>query len=33
GQKVWFQARVVTQSGRLSTPWQFGPKTIEDDAA
>lgn len=31
GQKVWFQARMMTNSGRLSTPWQFGPRIIEAD--
>jgi len=32
GQKVWFQARLMTVSGRLSQAWQLAPKTIEDDA-
>lgn len=32
-QKVWFRARLITQSGRLSTPWQLTPKIIADDAA
>jgi len=32
GQKVWFRARVVTDSGRLSNAWQADPRTIEADA-
>jgi len=31
GQKVWFQARVLTVSGRLSQPWQLDPRVIEAD--
>jgi len=31
GQKVWFQARLMTNSGRLSNLWQFGPRTIIAD--
>ena len=30
-QKVWFQARLLTVSGRLSEPWQINPRTIEAD--
>lgn len=31
GQKVWFRARVLTVSGRLSEPWILDPRTIEAD--
>lgn len=31
GQKVWFQARVVTDSGRLSEEWGVDPRIIEAD--
>lgn len=31
GQKVWFQARVLTNSGRLSTPWMLDPREIIAD--
>jgi len=31
GQKVWFRARVLTESGRLSEPWSLPPRTIEAD--
>lgn len=31
GQKVWFGARVITGSGRLSAFWQLDPRTIEAD--
>jgi len=31
GQKVWFGARVMTVSGRLSNFWTFDPRTIEAD--
>jgi len=31
GQKVWFLARVLTVSGRLSQPWQLDPRTIIAD--
>lgn len=31
GQKVWFQARVITVSGRLSDLWGIEPKEIEAD--
>jgi len=32
GQKVFFQARVMTDSGRLSNRWQTDPRIIEADA-
>jgi len=32
GQKVWFRARLITDSGRLSETWQVDPRTIEADA-
>ena len=32
GQKVFFQARVMTDSGRLSKRWQTDPRIIEADA-
>jgi len=31
GQKVWFQARIMTDSGRLTTLWTTDPRTIEAD--
>ncbi len=31
GQKVWFQARVITTTGRLSELWQLDPRTIVAD--
>jgi len=31
GQKVWFQARLITVSGRLSQIWTVDPRVIEDD--
>jgi len=31
GQKVWFRARMISQSGRMSEPWQLDPRTIEAD--
>lgn len=31
GQKVWFQARVITVSGRLSELWTIDPRTVEAD--
>lgn len=31
GQKVWFQARLMTQSGRLTKLWTLTPKIIADD--
>lgn len=31
GQKVWFQARVITGSGRLSELWNLDPRIIEAD--
>jgi len=31
GQKVWFRARVRTESGRLSEPWQIDPRDIVAD--
>ena len=31
GQKVWFKARVLTTTGRLSEPWQLDPRTIIAD--
>lgn len=31
GQKVWFQARVMTQSKRLSEAWGIDPRTIVAD--
>lgn len=31
GQKVWFQARVMTGSGRLSNLWTLNPRTIVAD--
>jgi hypothetical protein len=31
GQKVWFRARVITDSGRLSEQWTVDPRTIEAD--
>lgn len=31
GQKVWFQARIMTDSGRLSEPWTVDPRVIEAD--
>lgn len=31
GQKVWFQARVLTVSGRLSSLWAVPPRVIEAD--
>ncbi len=31
GQKVWFQARVMTTSGRLSEIWMIDPRTIIAD--
>lgn len=31
GQKVWFQARMISQSGRTSEIWQLDPRTIEAD--
>jgi len=30
-QKVWFQARVITDSLRLSTDWQIDPRDVEAD--
>lgn len=30
GQKVWFQGRILTVSGRLSNLWTTPPKTIEN---
>jgi hypothetical protein len=32
GQKVWFQARIITDGGRVSEPWQIEPREIEADA-
>lgn len=32
GQKVWFQARVLLQAGRLSEIWTLSPRIIEADA-
>jgi len=32
GQRVWFLARVITVSGRLSEPWTVDPRDIEADA-
>lgn len=32
GQKVWFQARVFTDSGRVSELWTIDPRDIEADA-
>lgn len=31
GQKVWFRARIMTVSGRLSEPWQIDPRDIVAD--
>lgn len=31
GQKVWFAARVLTTTGRLSERWALDPRTIEAD--
>ncbi len=31
GQKVWFQARLVTESRRITNLWQLNPRTIEAD--
>lgn len=31
GQKVWFQARIMTDSGRVTNLWTFDPRTIEAD--
>lgn len=31
GQKVWFAARLQTESGRLSETWYLPPRTIEAD--
>lgn len=31
GQKVWFQGRVITESGRLSELWTLDPRVIEAD--
>lgn len=31
GQKVWFQARMISQSGRTSEIWQLSPRTIVAD--
>ena len=31
GQKVWFHARIMTQSGRLSQLWTVDPRVIEAD--
>lgn len=31
GQKVWFQARVITVSGRLSGVWNLDPRVVEAD--
>lgn len=31
GQKVWFNARIITDSGRLSQPWAVDPRTVEAD--
>jgi len=31
GQKVWFAARIMSNSGRLSQRWTFDPKIIEAD--
>ncbi len=31
GQKVWFQARIITDSVRLSEPWQVDPRDIVAD--
>lgn len=31
GQKVWFQARIMTDSGRLTNLWTVAPRVIEDD--
>jgi len=31
GQKVWFGARVITESGRLSTFYQIDPRVVEAD--
>jgi len=31
GQKVWFQARLMSITGRLSQPWNLDPRTIEAD--
>ncbi len=31
GQKVWFQARVMTTTGRASTRWSLDPRTIVAD--
>lgn len=32
GQKVWFQARMISFSGRTSEIWTLAPRTIEADA-
>lgn len=32
GQKVWFQARVLTVEGRVSVPWTLTPRVIVADA-
>lgn len=31
GQKVWFMARIMTDSGRLTEPWIVDPRVIEAD--
>ncbi|HUW44899.1 MAG TPA: hypothetical protein VMW50_03795, partial [Dehalococcoidia bacterium] len=31
GQKVWFQARLLTVAGRVSTLWTLAPRTIIAD--
>lgn len=31
GQKVWFQARLMTDTGRLTTLWTLDPRIIEAD--
>jgi len=31
GQKVWIQARLMTDQGRLTTTWQLPPRIIEAD--
>jgi hypothetical protein len=32
GQKIWFKARLVTESGRLSEAWALSPRVVEADA-
>ncbi|GAH82503.1 unnamed protein product [marine sediment metagenome] len=31
GQKVWFQARIFTTTGRLSELWTVAPRVVEAD--